>query len=474
MKIFKLVILAMLMTISTQATTFAAPIPLRGVIEGFYGTPWTFEQREDLMIFCRRHNLNAYIYAPKDDLYHRDKWREPYPAEKFSELKTLVSAAKSNGVRFIFAVSPGQDLNYKGKKGDADFNFMMQKLEAMYQVGVRDFAIFFDDLKDDKGNHHEDGKLQAEFINKVQNELRKNHKDIGQILTVPTEYFRLDMVNGRGKIKSYTKDFAENLDKKVVVLFTGDGVVCDGISEETLAEVNEIFGRQVGIWWNYPVNDYTLTDGGNRSAKLALGAIEKLPAENVQAIFFNPMNQPLLSRIALATGADYANNPANYDAEKSWDKAIQEQFGELAPAMKIFAEHSQHMENSWAKVGANDGRTFNTLAYLVLNATKNGRTADFSSLEKEIGAMENATNILLEKLPANILSECKLQLQQFGRIIQADKIAVKSLREKKLDSKLKTLREEISKYEGEAILSEQSALKFVDDTINFFESRKTN
>lgn len=472
MKIFKSAILTMLMTIFTSATIFAEPIPLRGVVEGFYGNQWTFEQREDLMKFSRSHNLNAYIYAPKDDIFHRNKWREPYPTEKISELQKLVEVAKSNGVRFIFAVSPGLDLNYKGKKGDADFNLFMQKLESMYKIGVKDFAIFFDDLKDDKGNHHENGKDQAEFINKVQNELRKNHKDIGQILTVPTEYFRLDMVNGRGKVKSYTKDFAENLDKKIVVLYTGDGVVCDGISEESMSEVNEIFGRQVGIWWNYPVNDYSMTDDGERNAKLALGAIEKLPAENVQAIFFNPMSQPLLSRIALSTGADYANNPANYDAEKSFDKALNEQFGELAPAMKIFAEHSQHMENSWAKVGPDDGRTFNTLAYLVLNAIKNGRNADFSSLEKEIDSMEKAVNILLEKLPDNILSECSLQLQQFDRIIQADKLALKSLRDKKLDGKLKTLRDDISKHEKNAILSEKSALKFIDDTIELLDNKK--
>ena len=95
--------------------------------------------------------MNAYIYAPKDDLYHREKWRIPYPADKLSELKNLVDISKQNGVRFIFAISPGLDLNYHGKKGDEDFNYLMKKLEAMYDVGVRDFAIFFDDLKDDKG-----------------------------------------------------------------------------------------------------------------------------------------------------------------------------------------------------------------------------------------------------------------------------------------------------------------------------------
>ena len=465
-KIFTLLIFMMM--ILTTGKIFAEPIPLRGVIEGFYGEQWTFSDRKNLMTFCRENKLNAYIYAPKDDLYHREKWREPYPAEKISALKNLVDTAKSNGVRFIFAVSPGLDLNYKGKKGAADFDLMMKKLESMYKIGVRDFAIFFDDLKDSKGNHHEDGKDQAEFINKVQDTLRNSHKDIGQIFTVPTEYYRLDMVksNGKSKTKPYTEDFAENLDKKIVVLYTGDGVVCDGISAESLAEVNKIFNRQVGIWWNYPVNDYTLTDGGNRSAKLALGAIEKLPAENIQAIFFNPMNQPLLSRIALATGADYANNPANYNPETSWDKVIKNQFGELAPAMKVFAEHSQHMENSWAKVGAADGRNFHTLAYLVLYNFKAGKQVDYSAIEKEIDLMESAADTLLKKLPAEILSECKPQLEQFKKISTADRLAVQCLKNKKLDTKLKTLREEIKSAESKAILSEQSAVKFIDDVIS--------
>jgi len=470
MKIFRRIFLMALAAVMMHGTIFAEPIPLRGVVEGFYGETWTFEQREDLMNFCRVHNLNSYIYAPKDDLYHRSKWRLPYPSEEMSALKDLVTVSKAHGVRFIFAVSPGLDLNYKTQKGEKDFNLMMQKLESLYEVGVRDFAIFFDDLKDANGVHHEDGKLQAQFLNKIQDTLRKNHKDIGQIFTVPTEYYKLDMINNGGKVKPYTKDFAENLDKKIVVLYTGDGVVCEGITQENLAEVEEIFGRRVGIWWNYPVNDYSLTDNGNRSTKLALGAINNLPSENVQAIFFNPMNQPLLSRIALATGADYANNPTNYDAEKSWNRAIEEQFGDLAPAMKVFADHSQHMENSWAKVGEEDGSNFSALAYFVIHDVRDGRKANFSDLEKEIGTMENAVNLLLDKLPENVLAECKAQLQQFNRIIQADKLAVKSLREKNMDSRLPALRDAISRHEVEAILSEKSALKFIDDTINLFES----
>lgn len=483
------ILIALLINFSTVT---AAPIPLRGVIEGFYGTPWTFEDRADIINFCRQNNLNAYIYAPKDDLYHRDKWRVPYPTEKLAELKKLVDISKQNGVRFIFAVSPGLDLNYKGKKGEADFNSLMKKLEAMYNIGVRDFAVFFDDLKDNNGNHHENGKDHAKFLNRVQAELNARHKDVYPLITVPTEYFREDMLKGEKiksstdvlnrvqaeifgsdikksyKIKSYTEDFAANLNKKIIVLYTGDGVVCDGITQDSFNHVNKIFDREVGIWWNYPVNDYPVTDDGERNAKLALGAIEKLPARNVQAIFFNPMGQVQLSKIALATGAEYSNSPNNYDSEKSWDKVLHEQFGELAKDMKIFAEHSQHMENSWAKVGAADGRSFETAAYLVLNGLKHNRAVDFVPLEKIIDDMDLAANNLLNNLPENILVECKPQLEQFKRIIAADRLALQCLKNNKFDSRLKDMRDEIKIYEKNAILSEKSALKFIDDVIKFF------
>ena len=440
---------AILLLVLFSGTGFAAAIPLRGVIEGFYGTPWTFDNRADLMKFCRRNNLNAYIYAPKDDPYHREKWREPYPAEKIAELKKLVAAANKNGVRFIFAVSPGLDLNYSNA---SDFNLLVQKLDAVYSLGVRQFAIFFDDLKDANGIHHEDGWRQADFLNRLQKNLRDKHSDVEPLLTVPTEYFRLDMIQNRN---NYTTDFAAALDKNIIVLYTGDGVVCDGISDAEFAAANKIYGRNLGIWWNYPVNDYAVTDDGNKNAKLALGAVEKLPTKNVPAIFFNPMGQYELSKIALATAGTYAAAPNSYDADTAWNIALENQFGELAPAMKIFALHSRHMENSWAKVGAPDAPDFVAAA----------NAGDLDALSKIVDEMSAAANSLLKNLPPEILAECKPQLEQFKRIARADRLAIKSLRQNSLDPRLKKLRAEISKFEPNAILSEKAALKFVDDTI---------
>lgn len=466
----KFLLLILLSTMFFGGEALAVPVPLRGVVEGFYGTPWTFDDRADIIDFCRQNNLNSYVYAPKDDPYHRNKWREPYPADKLAELKRLVAVAKENDVRFIFAVSPGLDLNYKGDKGDEDFRKLIRKLDTMYQIGVRDFAIFFDDLKDDKGRHHESGKLQAEFLNRVQKNLRERYKDVAPLIMVPTEYFYLDMVKG-DKLKPYTRDLAENLDPRIVVLYSGRGVVCDGITDAELAEVNKIFGREVGIWWNYPVNDYPLTPDGNRNVKLALGAIEKLPSAKMTAIFFNPMEQVQLSKIALATGAIYANNPATYNDAQAWDKVLTEQFGNLAPQMKIFAEHSRHMENSWAKVGAPDAIEFSTAAANLMNDIGRKSFVDFAPLEKQINSTERAVNVLLKRLPQKYLAECELQLEQLKRIMQADKVALESLKAGQLDPRLKVLREEITANEKLAVISEEAGRKFIDDVLKYFDAQ---
>ena len=151
----------------------AASIPLRGIVEGFYGQPWTQAVRLDMLQFCAGNGLNAYIYAPKDDPYHRAKWRQPYPAADCARLQELVRAAQAGGVHFIFAVSPGLDISYEGEAADRDRELLLAKLDSMYALGVRDFAIFFDDIlaeaKDGKG------AAQAQLVNRMEEQMRARH-----------------------------------------------------------------------------------------------------------------------------------------------------------------------------------------------------------------------------------------------------------------------------------------------------------
>ena len=130
-------ILIIILIICIYINIRTTPILLRGIVEGFYGVPWNYEIRADLLRFCGEYNLNSYIYAPKDDPYHRNKWRESYPDDKIRELNNLAKIAKQNKVHFIFAVSPGLDLNYEGEKGEQDLQSMINKLDSMYKIGIK-------------------------------------------------------------------------------------------------------------------------------------------------------------------------------------------------------------------------------------------------------------------------------------------------------------------------------------------------
>ena len=54
----------------------------KGIIEGFYGIPWTFEERKSMINFLSDIGLNQYIYAPKDDPYHNKNGEKPIHQKK--------------------------------------------------------------------------------------------------------------------------------------------------------------------------------------------------------------------------------------------------------------------------------------------------------------------------------------------------------------------------------------------------------
>lgn len=448
-KLFHTMALTGLMITASMTQTMAAPIPLRGIVEGFYGTPWSQADRLDMMRFCHQEGLNAYIYAPKDDPYHRAKWRESYPQEKLAELKALIDEAHKQQVKFIFAVSPGLDISFWGEAGNKDRLAMQEKLTAIYDLGVRDFAIFFDDIE------NKDAKGQAAFLNWLEDNFVKKHADIAPLITVPTEYFREDMTE-KGQTKPYTHDFSTELDKDILVLYTGEKVVPDGLKDEDYQKANALYGRKLGLWWNYPVSDYL-------EAKLALGPIEKLPhRKTLPAIFFNPMKYAELSKISLTTGAKYARHPHSYRSQRAWKQSIKKGYGTLAPDMTRFADHSQHMKVSWAEIGPEDGKKLRTLADAYWQARQNGNQRKIAKAQKKLSKELQQLDVSLEKLLASLplekLDQCRPQLEQLRRIVRADLLGLSLLAgEQEKAEKFSQTMAEVKSHEQEAIISEKSA-----------------
>lgn len=308
------------------------PVALyRGVVEGFYGTPWSMKAREELMKFYGDYKMNTYIYAPKDDPYHRSpNWRDPYPAEKAAELKSLVDAANANGVDFVWAIHPGQDIKWN----DEDRDLLIRKFSQLYELGVRSFAVFFDDIT----GEGTDPVRQAKLLNYIDDNFIKSKPDIKPFLMCPTVY-----TGSWGKQNDYLKTMGDMLNPDINIMYTGEEVIVS-ITRETIDWVNSQIKRPVYIWWNFPVTDYVRN-------RLLLGSAygndTTLTSEDIVGFLSNPMEHSEASKIAIYSIADYSWNPATFNSEKSWKDAIAMLMPSDADALECFASNNSDPGTGW-------------------------------------------------------------------------------------------------------------------------------
>ncbi|MDE6513657.1 MAG: beta-N-acetylglucosaminidase domain-containing protein [Muribaculaceae bacterium] len=307
----------------------------RGVVEGFYGNPWSHEVRLSLIDFYGKNKLNTYIYGPKDDPYHSSpNWRKPYPPEQAARLRELVEASRRNFVDFVWAIHPGKDIRWT----EADRDSLVQKFESMYDLGVRSFAIHFDDIEGEGTNPYR----QCELVNYLTENFVKKKGDVSPMIVCPTDYSRLwanPTENGASAI------YGRTLAPEVQVMYTGD-VVCSDLTADTMNWFNALIRRPGYYWWNWPVTDYA------RNHLLmgpALGLDTTLTRADVAALVSNPMEQGEASKLGLYGVADYAWNPAAYNPEQTWEYALKSMMPECADAFRTFALHNADSETGYRK-----------------------------------------------------------------------------------------------------------------------------
>lgn len=294
----------------------------RGVVEGFYGTPWSHEARMSIIDFCSDHKLNTYIYGPKNDRYHRARWRQPYPEAEARQLQSLVAHAREREVDFVWAVHPGLDIKWN----EEDRGKLVDKLESVYRLGVRAFAVFFDDIG--KGKNAAE---QADLLNYINRNFIQAKGDVEPLIMCPSDYNR----SRWHPETAYLETLGEKLDADVHIMWTGDRALSD-ITADNLTWVQTILKRRPYIWWNFPVTDFS-------NDRILMGEVSGItPAirTDVSAFVSNPMEYAEASKLALYSVADYTWNTGAYDAEASWYEGIRSLLPDAAEAFACFCRHS--------------------------------------------------------------------------------------------------------------------------------------
>lgn len=305
--------------------------PIRGVIEGFYGPFYTFPERNELIRFIGQHGYNLYMYGPKNDRQHRQRWREAYPGEIMEQFAQTVAIARAAGVTFCYAISP---IDYDPVR---DFAALTTKLYSLYACGVRAFSLLVDDIAcrahraTDCAICQEGSNLHAQVCNQLLAWLHALDPDCS-LSMCPTYY------HGTAPFGGYLHDLGAQLDPAIAVFYTGPEICSPTISAEQARAFAAPMRRKPLIWDNYPVNDLAMRPN------LHLGPIRGRDAalhKAVGGVVVNLMLQAEASKIALLTFADYFADPYSYEPWPSWERALHAIGGHSSfTALRAFAENS--------------------------------------------------------------------------------------------------------------------------------------
>ncbi len=353
----------------------------RGVVEGFYGTPWSHEARLRQLKFYGDNKMNTYIFGPKDDPYHSSRWREPYPENEAKQLQELVKIAKENEVNFVWAIHPGQDIKWN----ETDRGLVLDKFEKMYALGIRSFAVFFDDITGEGTK----AEKQAELLNFLDKNFVKVKKDVTPLIMCPTEYNK----SWSNLEKGYLPTLGKDLNKNIHVMWTGDRVVSD-ITKESMQWINAAIKRPAYIWWNFPVSDYVRD-------RLLLGPVYGNAtdiANEMSGFVSNPMEHAEASKIAIYGVAAYAWNPLKYDSLAAWKNAFRVILPDASDELEFFAMHNSDLGENGHKYRREESTDIQPVAERFLQSySGNGDfdKKDMAALLELFDRMKESSDILL-------------------------------------------------------------------------------
>jgi len=293
---------------------------LAGVIEGFYGQPWSQAERFELFDWMAGWGLNTYLYAPKDDLKHRAIWREFYTASEAAPLGELIRACKQRTLRFIYALSPGLDIRFSD---GVDLTHLKQRFEQMLGLGCQHFALLFDDIPDRMAT--EDAKAFGSFASaqsQVANALfrwTRERSPEARFLFCPTPYCGR-MADSKLGGEGYLPTLGRELLPEIEVFWTGPEIVSQEITVGGVRELRNILRRKPLIWDNLHANDY---DGRRFYCGPYAGRAPELRSE-VSGLLSNPNNEFPLNYVPLRTLAEFVRCEGGWGPRQAYLSAMRE------------------------------------------------------------------------------------------------------------------------------------------------------
>ena len=287
-----------------------------GIVEGYYGQPWSWRARQETVAHLAGHGYRFYIYSPKADTFLRRRWREDHPADVNEQIRRLAARCGELGVRFGLGLSP---FELYREFDDGARDALAHKLASLDALGVKQLAILFDDMR---GDAPDLAQSQVRLVHWI---AERSHAE--RFSLCPTYYTDdplLDRYFGE-RPSDYLAQLGAGLDPRIDVFWTGEEVCSSEYGRAHLTRIAETLRRKPLLWDNYPVND-----GPIMSMHLHLRGFTGRAASNGDLLAghaVNPALQPVLSRIPALTLAECYRRGDAYAYAAAFSRAAVEVLG---------------------------------------------------------------------------------------------------------------------------------------------------
>ena len=272
-----------------------------GVIEGFYGPPWSQAERFELFSLMEEWGLGAYVYAPKDDLKQRAIWRKLYTASEAQAIGQLIRACKERGLCFVYALSPGLDIQYSD---DRELECLQHRFAQLIELGCSHFALLFDDVPDrlNPADLKRWGSLACAQSYVANGMCRW----LGRVCSFPRFFFCPTAYCGRMADNAvggedYLPTLGRELMAEIDVFWTGPEIISREIPLAHIRALEKVLGRKPVIWDNLHANDY---DGRRFYCGPYAGRSPELRSA-VSGLLLNPNVEFPLNYVPLRTFAEF-------------------------------------------------------------------------------------------------------------------------------------------------------------------------
>ena len=226
-----------------------------GYIEGYYGRLLDWRDRNRLLGGVAAAAMTSYFYAPKEDAFHRQFWRQPYDKAWHSEFTQFAATAAAKNIHLIAGIAPGLDFDFASLDASTDqkndFTILVAKARQFLANGASMIALLMDDIAADfearSGSFTNEGRAHAALANRLGLAID------AAIIIVPRIYADSLITPDDTQSFTYLEQFVGHLDPQHQVVYCGDDIVAPRPFGDAGGHLDP---ASIIIWDNFYANDY--------------------------------------------------------------------------------------------------------------------------------------------------------------------------------------------------------------------------